>query len=96
MNVVNYFFYKTSIETHKIHAHTKSVYDDTGGNDVVRKTSGVTEDNKKDQDEETLEKGRNILNTMFHKPGSKKKPRMTASKRTSPCKTSKGMKNTKL
>ena len=33
---------------------------------------------------------------MIRKPGSKKKPKMTARKRTSPCKTSKGMKNTEL
>ena len=94
-NVVNYFFMK-HIETHKTHTHTKSIDDKTSGNDAVTKTSGVTEDNRKDHDEEILEKGRNILNRMIRKPGSKKKPRMTARKQTSPCKTSKEMKNTTL
>ena len=74
------FFDEGSIETHKTHAHTKSIDEETSGNDAVTKTSGVTEDNRKDHDEEILEKGRNILNRMICKPGSKKKLRMTARK----------------
>ena len=40
-----------------------------------------------------MEKGRQILNRLIHKPGSKKKPKMSQRK---PSKTSKGIKNTKL
>ena len=90
------FFHESSIGTHKIHAHKASCDDNTDGNNGVQKKSAVTEDNKKDEDEEKLEKGRQILNTMICKPGSKKKPRMSERKPRSPRKISKWMKNTKL
>ena len=90
------FFFESSIETHKIHAHKKSVDDNTTGDNVGSKTSVVTEENKNDEDEEKLEKGRNILNILIRKPGSKKKLRMTSTRRTSPHKTLKGMNKTKL
>ena len=90
------FFHKSSIGTHKIYAHRASHDDDTDGNDGVQNKSAVTEDNKKDEDEEKLEKGRQILNKMIRKPGSKKKPKMSQRKPRSPRKISKGMKNTKL
>ena len=81
------FFYESSIETHKTHAHRASRDDDTDG---VQNKSAVTEDDKKDEDEEKLEKGRQILNTMIRKPGSKKKPKMSQRKPRSPHKISKG------
>ena len=87
------FFHESSIETHKTHTHRASRDDDTDG---VQNKSAVTEDNKKDEDEEKLEKGRKILNTMICKPGSKKKPKMSQRKPRSPCKISKGMKKTAL
>ena len=90
------FFHKSSIGIHKIHTHRASRDNNTDGNDGVQKKSAVTEDNKKDEDEENLEKGRQISNTMIRKPGSKKKPRMSQRKPKSPRKISKGMKNTKL
>ena len=90
------FFYESSIETHKINTHSKRIEDDTSRNDAMKTTSGLTKENKKDEEEEILEKGRNILNKMIHKPGSKKKPKMPARKRTSPHKTSKEMKKTTL
>ena len=79
-----------------MHAHRASRHDDTNGNDGVENKSEVTEDEKIDEDEEKLEKGRQILNTMIRKPGSKKKPKMSQRKPRSPHKLSKGMKNTKL
>ena len=87
------FFHESSIETHKTHAHRASHDDDTDG---VQNKSVVTEDKKKDEDEEKLEKGRQILNKMIRKPGSKKKPKMSQRKPRSPHKISKGMKKTKL
>ena len=64
--------------------------------DGVQKKSVVTEDNKKNDDEEKLEKRRQIFNRLICKPGSKKKSKMSQRKPRSPCKTSKGIKNTKL
>ena len=90
------FFHESSIATHKIHAHRASRDDNTNGNDGVQNKSEVMEDNKKDEDEEKLEEGRQILNTMICKPGSKKKPKMSQRKPRSPHKISNGMKNTKL
>ena len=63
------FFHESSIATHKTHTHRASRDDETDG---VQNKSAVTEDNKKDEYEEKLEKGRQILNTMICKPGSRK------------------------
>ena len=64
--------------------------------DGVQKQSVVTEDDTKNDEGEKLEKGRHILNRLIHKPGSKKKPKMSQRKPRSPRKTSKGIKKTKL
>ena len=45
--------------------------------DGVQKQSVVTEDDTKNDEEEKLEKGRQILNRLIRKPGSKKKPKMS-------------------
>ena len=90
------FFQESSIETHKVHAHTKRDEDDENGNGAVKNTSPVSGENIKDEDDAKLEKGRDILNKMIRKPGSKKKPTKSEKKRSVPQKRSKGMKNTKL
>ena len=89
------FFHKSSIQTHKDHAHRARV-SSPEQMDGVQKKSVVTEDDKKNDDEEKLGKGRQILNRLILKPGSKKKPKMSQRKLRSPCKTSKGIKNTRL
>ena len=89
------FFHESSIQTHKDHAH-KARASSPEHMDGVQKKSVVTEDDTKNDDEEKLEKGRQILNRLIRKPGSKKKPKMSQRKPRSPCKTSKGIKNTKL
>ena len=90
------FFYKSSIATHKINAHSKRIDDNTSENDETKEKSPVSDEKTKTKDDERLQKGRNILNQMIHKPGSKKKPKITPRKRKSPCKTAKDMKKTTL
>ena len=90
------FFNKSSIATHKMHAHTARSDDNTNGNDGEENKSEVNEDTKIDEDEEKIEKGRQILKTMIRKPGSKKKPKICQRKPRSPRKQSKGMKNTQV
>ena len=89
------FFHESSIQTHKDHAH-KATASSPEHMDGVQKKSVVTEDDTKNDEEEKLEKGRQILNRLIRKPGSKKKPKMSQRKPRSPRKTSKGIKNTKL
>ena len=89
------FFHESSIQTHKDHAH-KARESSPEHMDGVQKKSVVTEDDTKNDDEENLEKGRQILNRLIRKPGSKKKPKMSQRKPRSPRKTSKGIRNTKL
>ena len=89
------FFHESSIQTHKDHAHRMQA-SSPEHMDGVQKQSVVTEDDIKNDEEEKLEKGRQILNRLIHKPGSKKKPKMSQRKPRSPHKTSKGIKKTKL
>ena len=89
------FFHESSIATHKMHAHTASA-DDDGNDDGVENKSEVNEDTKIDEDEEKIEKGRQILKTTICKPGSKKKPKISQRKPRSPRKQSKGIKNTQV
>ena len=89
------FFHESSIQTHKDHAH-RVLASSPEHMDGVQKQSVVTEDDTKNDEEEKLEKGRQILNRLIHKPGSKKKPKMSQRKPRSPRKTSKGIKKTKL
>ena len=89
------FFHESSIQTHKDHTH-KARASSPEHMDGVQKKSVVTEDHTKNDDEEKLEKGRQILSRLICKPGSKKKPKMSQRKPRSPRKTSKGIKNTKL
>ena len=90
------FFHESSIQTHKVHAHGKRDEDDENGNGAVKNTSPVSGENMTDENDAKLEKGREILNKMIRKPGTKKKPTKSAKKRSLPQKRSKGMKNTKL
>ena len=90
------FFHESSIGTHKFHAHGKCDKDDKNGNSGVKNTSPVSGENIKDDDDAKLEKGRDILNKMIRKPGSKKKPTKSERKQSVALKRSKGMKNTKL
>ena len=89
------FFHKSSIQTHKDHTH-KARESSPEDMDGEQKKSVLTEDDTKNDDEEKLEKGRQILNRLIRKPGSKKKPKMSQRKPKSLHKTSKGIKNTKL
>ena len=89
------FFNESSIGTHKLLAHRASG-EETHENDGVQKKSTKSEDTKKDEDEEKLEKGRRILNTMIRKQGSKKTSKLSQRKPKSPHKISKWKKNTKL
>ena len=89
------FFHKSSIQTHKDHAH-RSQASSPEHVDGVQKQSVVTEDDTKNDEEEKLEKRRQILNRLICKPGSKKKPKMSQKKPRSPHKTSKGIEKTKI
>ena len=89
------FFHESSIQTHKDHVHIAPA-SSPEHMDGVQKKSVVTEDDTKNDEEKKLEKGRQILNRLICKPGSKKKPKMLQRKPRSPRKTSKGIKNTKL
>ena len=89
------FFHESSIQTHKDHTH-KARESSPENMKGEQKKSVSTEDDRRNDDEEKLEKGRQILNRLIRKPGSKKKPKMSQRKPSSPRKTSKGIKNTKL
>ena len=80
MNVVNYFYQESSIQTHKVHTHAKCDEDDENGNGAVKNTSPVGGENMTDENDAKLEKGREILNKMIQKPGAKKKPTKSAKK----------------
>ena len=90
------FFHESSIGTHKIHAHRKPHEDNTHGNGGVKNTSPVSGEKKKDEEDAKLEKGKQILNKMIRKPGSKKKLTKSERIQSGPQKRSKAMKNTKL
>ena len=90
------FFYELSIGTHKTHAHRKDDEDDTHGNGGVKDTAPVSGEKKKDEEDAKLEKGKEILNKMIHKPGSKKKVTKSERKGSGAQKRLKAMKNTKL
>ena len=90
------FFHESSIGTHKTHAHRKDDEDNTHANGGVKNTSPVSGEKKKDEEDTKLEKGKQILNKMIRKPGSKKKLTKSERKGSGPQKRLKAMMNTKL